>query len=73
LSNNLGIANIALSPAVSIGMVYTSAGHSFGLLMENSTLNKSLAQIAANAGVDQCCALMISIGAAGAVKPAKGE
>lgn len=71
LSNNFCIANIALSPEVSMGMAYTTAGHSIGMLMENSVLNKSLAQIASNAGVDQCCALMISIGAAGAA--GKGE
>jgi hypothetical protein len=68
MSNYANLINIGMSPSLAMGMVYVSSGYSMGLLMDNSVRNKALSQLTNNASVDQCCALMISIGAAGAAK-----
>lgn len=68
MSNYANLTNIGMAPSLAMGMVYVSSGYSIGLLMDNSVQNKALSQLTNNASVDQCCALMISAGAAGAAK-----
>lgn len=64
------LINVSLAPEVAIGMVYSQGAHSIGLLMENAVFNEMLSQLSSRASLEQCLALLISTGAAGA---AKGE
>lgn len=64
------LINVGTAPGLAMGMTYSVAAHSIGLLMENAVLNEKLSQITARAGLDQCVVLILAAGAAGA---AKGE
>lgn len=58
------LINVGTAPCLAMGMTYTAGAHSVGLLMENAVLNEKLAQVTANAGIDQCVALILTTGAA---------
>jgi hypothetical protein len=60
--------NPGLAAAVSMGLVNMAQAHALGLQMMNAMQNQRNGQVTANAGVVQCCALMISAGAAKATK-----
>ncbi|MCY7295020.1 hypothetical protein HJG39_06225 [Alteromonas sp. a30] len=57
-----------MAPGVAMGMVYSTGAHSVGILMENAVQNERFSQLSSQASLDQCLALIISTGAAGAAK-----
>lgn len=60
--------NPGLAASVSMGLVSMAQAHALGLQMMNAMQNQRSGQVTANAGLVQCCALMISAGAAEATK-----
>ncbi|MCG7534137.1 RebB family R body protein [Pseudoalteromonas sp. OOF1S-7] len=56
----------------SLAAASTSMGHSISLLMENAVQNEARGQLISTATVAQCCALMISAGAASAAAAKPG-
>ncbi|GAB2199236.1 RebB family R body protein [Sessilibacter sp. MAH4] len=62
LINNL--INVSLSAPASLGLTYLAMSESISILMENAVSAERDSQIVQNAAVTQCCALMISAGAA---------
>lgn len=60
--------NPGLAASVSMGLVSMAQAHAIGIQMMNAMQNQRSAQVTANAGLVQCCALMISAGAAEATK-----
>lgn len=65
--------NLIVAPALSLDMVAVVMANSIGLLMENAVVAEQNTQQISNASVAQCCALIISAGAAGATKPPKSK
>ncbi|ADZ91952.1 RebB family R body protein [Marinomonas mediterranea] len=59
---------IATAAAFSVAMTEVAMGTSISMLMENAVTNESHSQSIQNAGVSQCCALMLAAGTAGATK-----
>jgi len=57
-------ANLAVAQPFSLGITAVAMANSIGLLMENAVIAEKGAQAIQNAGVAQCCALMIAAGAA---------
>ncbi len=66
--NTTNLTAIAASMPASMGFVSLSMSESISLLLENAINTENNAQITQAAAVTQCCALMISVGAAGATK-----
>lgn len=60
--------NPGLAASVSMGFVSVAQAQAVGLQMMNAMQNQRSAQVTANASLVQCCALMISAGAAKATK-----
>ncbi len=60
--------NLGGAASVSMGLVSLAQAHALGLQMMNAMQAQRHAQATANAGLVQCCALMISAGAAKATK-----
>jgi|JI8StandDraft_1071087.scaffolds.fasta_scaffold567997_1 hypothetical protein len=56
--------NLGGAASVSMGLVSIAQAHALGLQMMNAMQAQRNAQITANAALSQCCALMISAGAA---------
>lgn len=63
--------NLASPPIVSVGMAEISMAQSISGVMYNATTAEKNSQTIQNTVVSQCCALMVSGGAAEATKPAK--
>ena len=59
---------LGTAPIVSVGLVEMAMASSLGLVMYNAMTAERNSQLIQNAGVSQCCALMIAAGAAGAAK-----
>ncbi len=64
--SQVNVLNIGVVAVASLGLVEISMAHSLGLVISNAAVGQKSSQILQNAGVTQCCALMISAGAAGA-------
>ena len=67
-ANQVNLLNIGNAIPLSMAMVNTSMATSLSLVMMNATTAQKHAQAVENASVTQCCALMISAGAAAASK-----
>lgn len=65
------LINLGMAPNVAMGMVYCTGANSIGLLMHNAIINENLSKITGRASVEQCLAMLLASGAAGAA--AKGE
>lgn len=62
------MVNVGLSPSLAISLTYVASGQSVGMLMENAVANKQHSQTIVGTCVDQCCTLMLGVGAAAAAK-----
>lgn len=62
------LSNLASPPYVSAGMVEVTMARSIGAVMYNAESTEKQSQTIQNTATAQCCALMISAGAAGATK-----
>ncbi|GAA6166884.1 RebB family R body protein [Sessilibacter corallicola] len=66
--NDSNLISIAAAPPESMAFVSMSMAESISIMLENAVNAEKNAQIVQTAAVAQCCALMISVGAAGAAK-----
>lgn len=62
------LSNLASPPYVSIGMAEVTMAQSISGVMYNAVDTEKHSQTIQNTATAQCCALMISAGAAGATK-----
>lgn len=62
--------NLSAAPMLAMGMTYAAMANSIGNLMGNAVTAEQFSQIIQNTSTTQCCALIVSVGAAGAAKAA---
>lgn len=62
------VMSVGLSPNISMGLTYMAMSSSLAHVMNNAVTAERSSQMIQTASVTQCCALMVSIGAAGAAK-----
>jgi len=60
--------NIGVAAPLAMDLTYVAMAKSIGQLMGNAVTTENFSQVVQNATVTQCCALIISVGAAGATK-----
>ena len=60
--------NIGVAAPLAMDLTYVAMSKSVGQLMNNAVTTENYSQIIQNTTVAQCCALIISLGAAGAAK-----
>ena len=64
----VNLVNVGFAPMVAMGFTYAAMSNSIGKVMANAVTCEQNSQMIQNTSVAQCCALMVSIGAAGAAK-----
>jgi len=60
--------SLGSSAPLSMDLTYITMSKSLGQLMGNAVMTENFSQTIQNTAVAQCCALIISMGAAGAAK-----